>query len=79
MILREGRAEALPSGQMRHELSREPDSDEALSVLVHAVAIPVRHAIRILLDDLQELRRLQDDFRQWRQRCEAIATGEIQP
>jgi hypothetical protein len=73
------RAEALPSGQMRHELSREPDSDEALSVLIHAVAIPVRSAIRILLDDLEQLRRLQDFFGQWRQHCEAVAKGEIQP
>ena len=43
------KAELVPEGQMRWELSREPDSDEALSVLVHAVVIPVRASIRTLL------------------------------
>ena len=64
---------------MRYELSRDPDLDEALSVLVHAVAIPVRYTILILLDDVKKLRGLQDYFSQWRQHCEAIAKGEIQP
>ena len=45
------KAELVSKGQMRWELSREPDSDEALSVLVHAVAIPVRASIRTLLPD----------------------------
>ena len=47
------KAEPLADGRMRWELTREPDSDEALSVLFHAVAIPVRHAVRFLLHDLE--------------------------
>jgi hypothetical protein len=63
------KAEPVPEGQMRWELSREPDSDEALSVLVHAVAIPVRASIRTLLPDLEQLRQMQPYFGEWKQRC----------
>jgi hypothetical protein len=34
---------------MCYELSREADSDEVLTALVHVTAIPVRDSIRILL------------------------------
>jgi hypothetical protein len=71
------KAELLPEGQMRWELSREPDSDEALSVLVHAVAIPVRASIRTLLPDLEQLQCLQHYFGEWKRRCESLTKGEV--
>jgi hypothetical protein len=73
------KAELVPEGQMRWELSREPDSDEALLLLVHVVAIPVRASIRTLLPDLEQLQRTQRYFGEWRRRCESLAKGEASP
>jgi len=56
-------------------LNQTPDSDEALSVLIHVVAIPVRYSIRIILRDLSTLQSLQRYFGEWKCRCEAAARG----
>jgi hypothetical protein len=71
------KAEPLADGRMRWELTREPDSDEALSVLFHAVAIPVRHAVRFLLHDLEQLQRMQAGFGEWKRRCESVVNNGI--
>ncbi len=60
---------------MRWYLSREPNSDEAVSVLIHAVAIPVRDAIRVLAHDVALLKQTQGYFGEWKRYCEAVASG----
>jgi hypothetical protein len=71
------RALPVQDGQMRWELSREPDSSEALSVLLLAVAIPVRHSVRILLHDLGQLQQMQGYFEVWRKRCESLVQCDL--
>ena len=73
------RTEPLDNGQMTWALSREPNSDEAFSILIHAVAIPVRHAVRFLLQDLEQLRGLPLCFGQWRQRREILSQSIPNP
>ena len=72
-------AEPLGDGRMRWHLKREPGSDEAVSVLIHAVAIPVRHAIRILAHDVARLQQAQGYFGEWQRHCEAVAAGMKAP
>ena len=68
--------EPLPGDRMRWDLRREPGSDEALYVLIQAVAIPVRHSIRILLHDLEQLQKMRTGFAEWKRRCDTLAKGE---
>jgi hypothetical protein len=42
-----------------------------LSLLIHAVAIPVRASIQTLLQDLQQLHVVEEFFGVWRRRCES--------
>lgn len=69
-------AERVGSGQMHWQLSRAPDSDEAVSVLIHAIAIPVRHAVHILLHDVKQLQQAQGYFGDWKRHCEAVVWNE---
>jgi hypothetical protein len=69
------KAESISGGQMHWELSREPDSDEALWVLFHTIAIPFRASIQTLLQDLQHLQLARNYFGEWKRRCENVAQG----
>lgn len=72
-------AEPLGDGRMRWHLNREPGSEEAVSVLIHAVAIPVRDAIRMLAQDVVRLQQAQGYFGEWKRQCEAVAAGVEAP
>jgi hypothetical protein len=64
-------------GKVRWNLSREPGSDEALSVLVHTLAIPVRASIDTLLHDLEQLQQIRKYFLEWKERCESFVKHGI--
>lgn len=66
------RAEPVPVERMRWELSREPNSDEALFILFHSVAIPVRASLQTMLKDLQQLEEAKRWFGEWKRHCENI-------
>lgn len=53
------RAEPAVGARMKYDLCWEPKSDEALMVLVHVIASPIRIAVRQLLRDLKNLQQIQ--------------------
>jgi len=66
------RAMSNGSDKVEWTLSREAASDEAIYVVIHAVAIPVRHSVLILLGDLERIFQVQQGFTQWRTKCESF-------
>ncbi len=75
-ILLVSSAEAVSEGRMRWTVSREPTSDEALLLLLHVIAIPVRDSIWRLIHDMQGLQQVYGYFCEWRQHCEAALRGK---
>lgn len=64
----------MPGHRMEWHLKKEPDSDEALAVTLHVVAIPLRAAIRTIVSALDDLKRILQYFSEWRRKCD---TGEV--
>ena len=71
MLLIDGTGQA-GEGKMHWELASEPSSDEALLVLVHVVAIPVRSSAYLLQDDIRNLQRAKEYISQWSRHCKTI-------